>query len=132
MSSSAVTRSPSPKASKPSLCRLSESSMSSAPPSMRSWWARPISSRARAWVSAPPRSRNSAGLNAFFVRRDLLPAGLSERTAAEGWVEGRYDEAHDESGRRLKMSREDEHALVTGLPLVEVGEDGRPVTEPGA
>jgi hypothetical protein len=73
----------------------------------------------------------SAGLNAFFVRRDLLPAGLPERTAAEGWVEGRYDEAHDESGRRIKMSRDDEHALVTGLPLVEVGEDGRPTTEPG-
>lgn len=65
----------------------------------------------------------SAGLNAFFVRRDLMPDTLRELTAAEGFVAGQYDEAHDAEGRRHRMSYEEEHALVMGLPLTRVGEE---------
>ena len=65
----------------------------------------------------------SAGLNAFFVKRALKPDTLRELSAEEGFVAGQYDEAHDAKGRRHRMSYEDEHALVTKLPLVRL-EDG--------
>ena len=66
----------------------------------------------------------SAGLNAFFVRRDLRPAELPERSAQEGFIEGRFCEAHDAGGTRIKMSNEDQRRLVLSLPLVRIAEDG--------
>lgn len=66
----------------------------------------------------------SAGLNAFFVRRDLKPEGLPELSAAQGYIEGQFCEAHDAAGVRIKMSNEEQRRLVFGLPLVRVGEDG--------
>jgi len=62
----------------------------------------------------------SAGLNAFFVRRDLKPEMLPERSPEEGFVQGQFDEAHTESGERIKMSREEETRLVFSLPLVHL------------
>lgn len=62
----------------------------------------------------------SHGLNAFFVRRDLLPDTLREVTAAEAFRVGGFDEAHDEHGRRFRMSYEDEKRLVRNLPLVHL------------
>lgn len=69
----------------------------------------------------------TAGLNAFFVRRDLLPEDLPARTPDDGFVAGRFSEAHDETGERVRMSPDAERRLVESLPLVEVGPDGRPV-----
>ncbi len=68
----------------------------------------------------------SAGLNAFFVRRDLLPDGLRERSPGEGFVAGRFSEAHDERGRRVRLTPEEEARLLADMPLVRVDEDGRP------
>lgn len=63
---------------------------------------------------------NSAGNNAFFVRRDLLAAPLRELTAAEGYVQRQFREARDASGRLAFPSPEEETALILSLPLVEV------------
>ena len=63
----------------------------------------------------------SAGLNAFFVRRDLLPPEIPERTVEEGFVAGQFCEAHDEQGRRVKTTPEEESRLARQLPLVHVG-----------
>jgi hypothetical protein len=63
---------------------------------------------------------NSAGNNAFFVRRDLLPATLREFTAAEGFVARQFREARTERGKLAYLSPEEETALLASLPLVEV------------
>ena len=63
----------------------------------------------------------SAGLNAFFVRRDLKPEDLPELSAEEAFVAGRFREAHDEHGARVDVTPEEEARLASGLPLVRVG-----------
>lgn len=68
----------------------------------------------------------SAGLNAFFVRRDLKPDVLPELSARDGFVAAQFCEAHDAAGVRIKMSNEEQQRLVLSLPLVRVGEDGVP------
>lgn len=73
----------------------------------------------------------TAGLNAFFVRRDLLPGDLPVRTPDDGFVAGKFSEAHDEAGERVRMAPDEERRLVESLPLVEVGPDGRPVEDGG-
>lgn len=62
----------------------------------------------------------SAGLNAFFVHRDLKPPDLPERSAEEAFVAGQFREAHDQRGNRAEMTPEDEARLVKDLPLVRV------------
>jgi hypothetical protein len=66
----------------------------------------------------------SAGLNAFFVRRDLRPEVLRELSPEEGYVQGQFDEAHDGSGARIKMPRDEETRLVHSLPLINVDGSG--------
>jgi len=66
---------------------------------------------------------NSAGNNAFFVRRDRLGPPLRECTALEAYVQAGFREARERSGKLAFLSPEQEQALLEGLPLVEV--DGR-------
>ncbi|MFO7654957.1 MAG: hypothetical protein R6X25_14235 [Candidatus Krumholzibacteriia bacterium] len=61
-----------------------------------------------------------AGVNAFFVRRDLRPAHLPALTAAEAFVPGGFSEYHDAEGRRARMSPAEESRLALSLPLVDV------------
>jgi len=63
---------------------------------------------------------NRAANNAFFVRRDLLPAGVPALTAAEGWRPCDFRESRDASGQLAFLSPEQESALLASLPLVEV------------
>jgi hypothetical protein len=63
---------------------------------------------------------NSAGNNAFFVRRELMTGFLRELTAAQGYVARRFCEARDPNGRLAFPSFEEEAELVNSLPLVEV------------
>jgi hypothetical protein len=63
---------------------------------------------------------NSAGNNAFFVRKDLLRAPLTELTAQEGYVQRAFREARDREGKLTFPSFQEEAALIAGLPLVEV------------
>ncbi len=63
---------------------------------------------------------NSAGNNAFFVRKDLKPDSIRELTVEEGYVAGQFRESRDENGQLLYLSRQDEDKLLSSLPLVEV------------
>ncbi len=63
---------------------------------------------------------NSAGNNAFFVRRDCMPAGLSEYSAQTAYVAAAFREARDEQGRLQFLSPEEEARLLDALPIVEV------------
>jgi hypothetical protein len=63
---------------------------------------------------------NSAGNNAFFVRRELLTAPLRELTAVEGFTPAQFRESRDDQGRLTFLDAEKAAALIAHLPLVEV------------
>lgn len=63
---------------------------------------------------------NSAGNNAFFVRRDLLKAPLCELSVAEGFKFHQFREARDSEGNLTFLSPADESELLFKLPLVDV------------
>ena len=63
---------------------------------------------------------NSAGNNAFFVRKDVKPDCIKEVTVEEGFVAGRFRESRDRNGRLLYLSREEEREILSSLPLQEV------------
>jgi len=63
---------------------------------------------------------NSAGNNAFFVRRDLKPEQIPELSPEEGYVAGQFREARNQDGTLVFLSLEQEQAILAELPLVEV------------
>jgi hypothetical protein len=63
---------------------------------------------------------NSAGNNAFFVRRDRLTPDLHELSAAEGFVRNQFRESRDASGQLLFESPETGQKLPAHLPLVTI------------
>ncbi len=63
---------------------------------------------------------NTAGNNAFFVRRDLRPASLPALTSAEGYVPCQFRETRDAGGHLAFLSPAEETAILAQLPLVEV------------
>jgi hypothetical protein len=63
---------------------------------------------------------NSAGCNAFFVRRDVL-GQLRELSPAEGWVESRFRQSRDRQGRLSYLADHQAcRAVMRDMPLVEV------------
>ncbi|PZO19275.1 MAG: hypothetical protein DCF25_08820 [Leptolyngbya foveolarum] len=63
---------------------------------------------------------NSAGNNAFFVRKDLKPSHLPELTAEEGYVAGQFRESRNKQGDLSFLSMKEEMEILESLPLVEV------------
>lgn len=63
---------------------------------------------------------NTAGNNAFFVRRDRMTAGLRELSAAEGYVRNQFRESRDSAGQLLFESPETGQKVPDSLPLVKV------------
>ncbi|MDO9262835.1 MAG: hypothetical protein Q7U02_02635 [Desulfosalsimonadaceae bacterium] len=64
---------------------------------------------------------NSAGNNAFFVRKDAKPDIVRELTVEEGFVAAGFRESRDEQGRLNFLTPDQEQAILESLPLVEVG-----------
>jgi hypothetical protein len=67
---------------------------------------------------------NSAGNNAFFVRRDLLPAALAERTPEAAFKPPQFREAREAGGALALLEPAQEATILRGLPLIDV-ESGR-------
>jgi len=69
---------------------------------------------------------NSAGNNAYFVRRDLLAFPLSEKSLPEGFVQSKFREARGPDGALSFTNLKERQRLVEGLPVwnVETGEVG--------
>ncbi len=63
---------------------------------------------------------NTSGVNAFFVRRDKLPAEIRELSPAEGYVAGKVNEIRDEQRRFIPMSAEEQRNLVMSHSLVKI------------
>lgn len=68
---------------------------------------------------------NSAGNNAFFVRRDVL-GQLPACTAAEIYCLARYRESRGPNGQHTFLDYTDSLALIAELPLIDV-ESGQPL-----
>jgi hypothetical protein len=68
---------------------------------------------------------NSAGNNAYFVRKDRL-AGLRALRPEEGFVDSRFRESRDREGRLTFLSGPSRLAAIADMPLVDV-ESGREV-----
>lgn len=63
---------------------------------------------------------NSAGNNAFFVRRGVL-GDLSTLTPLEGWVDARFRESRDAEGKLTYIDgRADRIAAIADQPLIDV------------
>jgi hypothetical protein len=62
---------------------------------------------------------NSAGNNAFFVRRDRL-GNLPVLSAREAYVESKYRESRDSSGRLTYLSGQDRIRAITEMPVYDV------------
>jgi prefoldin subunit 5 len=63
---------------------------------------------------------NTSGNNAFFVRKDLRPEVIQSLTPEEGYVVGQFREARDLDGKLSYLSLQEEEAILSSLPLVEV------------
>ncbi len=62
---------------------------------------------------------NSAGVNAFFVRKDLSD-GLPKPSAESGYVLSRVRESMDAAGRPTRLSGQDRLRMIRGLQVVDV------------
>lgn len=63
---------------------------------------------------------NKNGVNAFFVRSDLLVEPLQEVTVEAGYVAGKFREARDVNGTLLFLTAEEEKEILDKLPLVDL------------
>ena len=62
---------------------------------------------------------NSAGNNAFFVRRDKL-SSLIELSVQEAFVDAKFREARDKNGKLLYLTGPQRYEYIKGLPVVNV------------
>lgn len=63
---------------------------------------------------------NSAGNNAFFVRKQLMRDCIKELSLEEGYVAAQFRESRDEDGNLNFLSLQEEQQLLASLPLIEV------------
>jgi hypothetical protein len=63
---------------------------------------------------------NSAGNNAFWVRRDVRPSSLRTMTTLEGFVPSQFREARRQDGTLAFLSIDEEQRILNDLPLVDI------------
>ncbi|XPV76323.1 MAG: hypothetical protein ACNI27_17195 [Desulfovibrio sp.] len=61
---------------------------------------------------------NSAGNNAYFVRRDILNDVVKECTLEEGFVVSKFRESRDETGQLTYLAGADRLAEIKGMPVI--------------
>ncbi len=68
---------------------------------------------------------NSAGNNAFFVRRDLMKSPLMELTVEEGFIGNQFRESRDKNGNLAFLTMEEEAMILKELPVIDVEQQKR-------
>ena len=63
---------------------------------------------------------NSAGNNAFFVRKDVQPASVPALSVGEAFVASTFRESRDASGNLIFLTPEEEGKILETLPLVDL------------
>jgi hypothetical protein len=61
----------------------------------------------------------SFGVNAFFVRRDLMTGRLKEVSVAEGFRRGRFRAARDRRGRLAYLTAQEEEGIIAQMPVID-------------
>jgi hypothetical protein len=61
---------------------------------------------------------NSAGNNAYFVRRDKLPPTVKELSLAQGFVPSKFRESRDQQGRIALLTGAARLTSLRGMPVV--------------
>lgn len=66
---------------------------------------------------------NSAGNNAYFVRRDMMKENVAQVSLEQGYVRSKYRESRDRQGRLTFLSAAERVEAIRGLPVfdIEVG-----------
>jgi hypothetical protein len=62
----------------------------------------------------------SFGVNAFFVRRDLMTGGIREVSVEDGYRRGTFRAARDSRGRLAHLTADEEAAILADMPVVDV------------
>jgi hypothetical protein len=62
----------------------------------------------------------SEGVNAFFVRNDVMNSDVESRLPAEAYAESHFRESRDEGGNLSLLTGRDRLALIEGLPVLNV------------
>lgn len=62
----------------------------------------------------------SFGVNAFFVRRNLMTDQIREVSIEDGYRRGRFRAARDRRGRLAYLTAEEEAAILADMPVVDV------------
>ena len=63
---------------------------------------------------------NSAGNNAFFLRKDVKPDFIKELTSDQGYIMSKFREFRDPQGNLTHAPQHEIDALLESLPLVDV------------
>lgn len=63
---------------------------------------------------------NSAGNNAFFVKKDLLNDKVKENNLEKGFVISKFRESRTKEGNLAYLSKIEEQKIIFSLPLIEV------------
>lgn len=63
---------------------------------------------------------NSAGVNAFYIRNDLLNEKVEVLTVEQAYVSSKFRESRDEQGNFTYLNGEDRLKLLKGLPVFNV------------
>ena len=67
---------------------------------------------------------NSAGNNAYFVRRDAMNASVSKVSVEQGYVPSKYRESRDAQGNLTFLSPAERVSAIRGLPVFDLDQDG--------
>jgi len=73
---------------------------------------------------------NSAGNNAYFVRRDAMNDSVAEIPLLQGFVESKYRESRDRAGRLSYLRGAERAQAIRGLPVYDIQEDKTVAFEP--
>jgi len=63
---------------------------------------------------------NSAGVNAFFIRNDLLNDQVQALDAESGYSSSNFRESRDQNGRLTLLAGEERIKVISGLPVINV------------
>jgi len=63
---------------------------------------------------------NKAGNNAFFVKKELLNLKIKAIDVTQGFVESKFRESRDKTGKLTYLDKKSEEEILFKLPLVEV------------
>lgn len=63
---------------------------------------------------------NTAGNNAYYVRKDLLNSDIQELSIEKGFIESKFRESRDENYTLNLLSEKDRYSAIKGLPVINI------------